>query len=431
MNPETVGLIGLAVLLILLAARLWVGFALIVVGFLGYLWLGGASGALNILGLVPYSQMASYVYSAIPLFILMGTIISVAEMGEDLFASLKKWLGHIRGGLAMATAAACGVFASVCGDAVATAVTMGKVSYPEMKRYGYSDKLAAPVIIAGGSVGIIIPPSIGFIIYGIFTEQSIGKLFMAGFIPGIIQVFFYIMTIYILCKIDPTLGPAAPRARFREMVVSTYKIWPVVIIFLLIILGIYLGVFTPTEAAAIGSFGALVLGLFMRRLNIQKIYQAALETAENSSVVFLMMIGVFIFSRFIAKSNLPVVLSELLVNLEVPDIVIILAIIATYIVLGCFLDILPAILLTLPIFFPAILALGYDPIWWGVITVRVLAIGIISPPFGLVLFAFTRIAKLPIGTLFRGMIPFVIADTIHVILLAFIPELSLFLPRHM
>jgi len=419
---------GIVILLVLMFLKVRLGTAMILVGLLGYAYLAGWDTALLMIGMEPYVQTAYYPITAIPLFILMGSIVAVSGISQDLYNAARKWMGHIRGGLAIATVGACGFFAAICGDSIATAVTMGKVAYPEMKRFGYDDRLSSACVIAGGTIGILIPPSLGFILYGILTEESVGKLFIAGILPGITQVFFYMVTIYISCRLNPQLAPPiGERVSLRENAGGLKDVWPMIAIFILVIVGIYAGIFTPTEAGAVGAFGAIIIALMLRRFSWNKLREAATETAGSTAMILYVLIGAFIFMRFITLTDLPVAMSEFIVGLRVPKAIVLLGIVCVYIALGCFLDVLIVIILTVPIIYPTIVGLGFDPIWWGVIMVRVMEIGMITPPFGINLFVLTKAIDLPIGTAYRGIAPFVIADFFHVVLLIAFPQISLFL----
>ena len=430
MSGEVIGIIGIIILLILMFFKVKLGTAMILTGFLGYALLDGWGNALLMIGMEPHVQTAYYPITAIPLFILMGTVVSVTGISKDLYTAARKWVGHIRGGLAIATVGACGLFAAICGDSIATAVTMGKVAYPEMKRFGYDDRLASACVVAGGTIGILIPPSLGFILYGILTEESVGKLFIAGIIPGILEVIFYITTIFIICRINPKMAPPiGERINLREKVIGLKVVWPMIVIFLLVIIGIYAGVFTPTEAGAVGGFGAIVVALLLRRFGWSELRRAATETAGSTTMILYVLIGAFVFMRFITLTDLPVAISEFVVGLPASRTLILLGIVCVYVFFGCFLDVLIVIILTVPIIYPTIVGLGYDPIWWGVIMVRVMEIGMITPPFGINLFVLTKAIDLPISTAYRGVIPFVISDFFHVALLITFPQLSLFLVK--
>ena len=428
MSGEVIGIIGIIILLILMFFKVKLGTAMILTGFLGYALLDGWDTALLMIGMEPHAQTAYYPITAIPLFILMGSVVSVTGISKDLYSAARKWVGHIRGGLAIATVGACGLFAAICGDSIATAVTMGKVAYPEMKRFGYDDRLASACVVAGGTIGILIPPSLGFILYGILTEESVGKLFIAGIIPGILEVIFYITTIFIICRINPKMAPPiAERISIREKVIGLKVVWPMIVIFLLVIIGIYAGIFTPTEAGAVGGFGAIVVALLLRRFGWSELRQAATETAGSTTMILYVLIGAFVFMRFITLTDLPVAISEFVVGLHIARPLILLGIVSIYIFFGCFLDVLIVIILTVPIIYPTIVGLGYNPIWWGVIMVRVMEIGMITPPFGINLFVLTKAIDLPIGIAYRGVLPFVISDFFHVALLIAFPQISLFL----
>ena len=431
MSPEIVGVIGVVIMLVLIFMRVWVGLAMIIVGFLGFAYLEGWGQALIISGTEPYSQIAFYVISCIPLFILMGIVVSETGIAGDLFGTANKWIGNVPGGLAIATTVATGGFAAVCGSSDATAAAMGKVAFPEMKKLGYDSKLAAGCIAAGGSIGILIPPSLGFILYGLLCEQSIGKLFMAGFIPGVLEVAFYSITILIICRMNPKLGPPGPRTNIRQKVSSLKNTWGMISLFLLVIGGIYLGIFTPTEAGAVGAFGAIAISLAGRRLTRANFSKSMVETAKITAMIVLLITGAFIFLRFLAVSQLPAALSDFVSGLEVSKYILIAGIVVFYLILGCFWDIFACMLLTLPFIFPVVEAIGMDPIWFGVIMVRCMEVGLITPPFGLNIFILSGVINVPVGTLYRGVLPFVLADFCHIALLVAVPALSLWLPSTM
>ncbi len=431
MSSELVGIIGVLVMLVLIFMRVWVGAAMILVGFLGFAYLDGWDKAFIISGTEPYSQIAFYIISCIPLFILMGIVVSRTGIAGDLYNAANKWIGNMPGGLAMATMVASGGFAAVCGDSAATAAAMGEVAFPEMKKLGYDNKLAAGCIAAGGSIGILIPPSLGFILYGLLVQQSIGKLFMAGVIPGILEVVIYSITILILCRINPRLGPPGPKTTIREKASSLKNVWLMIGLFVLVLGGIYMGVFTPTEAGAVGAFGAIAIALLGRRLTRKNLSSSMVETAKITAMIILLITGAFIFLRFLAISGLPTMLSEFVAGLTVSKYVLLIGIIIFYLLLGCFLDIFACILLTLPFIFPVTQALGFDPIWFGVIMVRCMEVGLITPPFGLNAFILSGVIDVPAGTVFRGVLPFVLADFFHIALLCALPVISLWLPSMM
>lgn len=431
MNPELVGVIGVIVLVVLMFSRVWVGVSMILVGFIGFGVLAGWEQALNVLGAEPYTNVAFYPITAIPLFILMGAIVTVTGISTDLFNTANKWIGQLRGGLAMASIAACAAFAAISGSSSACAATMGKVALPEMKKHNYDDKIASASIAAGGTMGILIPPSMGFILYGILVEQSVGKLFIAGIVPGILQAVFYIILIFVLCRVNPLLGPPGEKATMKEKVFSLKNTWAMLLLFLLVMGGIYMGVFTPTEAGAIGSFGAIIIALVSRRFNWGKFRFAMVDTAKTTAMIIFMIVGAFIFMRFMTISQLAFALGDFVAALTVSKYIVLIAIVVMYIILGCFFDIYSAIVLTLPIVYPVILAVDFDPIWFGVVMVRMMEVGAITPPFGMNVFILSGVSDIPVGKIFRGITPFVITDFLHIALLCAIPALSTFLPEMM
>jgi len=432
MTPVVTGYIGIAALLIILISEMPIGYSMALIGFLGFLYINGFEPALGLLKQVPYEFFSSYNLSVVPLFLLMGSFALTAGLNEKLYRIVYKWLGHFRGGLAMATVGGCAGFAAVSGSSVATAATMGTVALPEMRRYNYSPALATGSIAAGGTIGILIPPSVGFIIYGIITEQSIGKLFLAGFIPGVLEAVFYMTTISILTRRNPLMGPRGPSTSFMEKIASFKNTWVVLLLFLLIMGGLYFGIFTPTEAGGIGAFGAFVFALALRKLNWQVFKSSLVDSAKTTAMIFLILMGAMILGYFLSVSRIPFELSSIIGGLEVNRYIILVGILILLLFLGCVMDSLAILLLTIPIFFPLIISLGFDGIWFGVIVVRVCEIGLITPPVGVNVYVIKGIAKdVPMGTIFRGILPFLIADICHVTLLIVVPQLSLFLPGMM
>lgn len=431
MSSEVIGGICIVVLLVLMYFRMWVGLAMLFVGFWGIVAILGWDIGLAVLGTVAYRNVATYPLTAMPLFIMMGVIVANTGVGADLFYSAHKLIGQLRGGLAMATVIACGGLAAMTGTGMAATATMGKAALPEMRKFNYDERLASGCIAAGSTIGILIPPSIGFILYGILTETSIGKLFMAGIIPGILEAVFYIITIYILCRFNPRMGPPGPKTSLKEKVVSLKNTWTMVLLFLLVIGGIYAGIFTPTEAGAVGAFGAIVITLFAGRLKGRSLLNSVLETAQITAMFVLIIAGAFVFNNLMVVSKLALYLGSFIAGLDIPPYAILITIIFVYIILGMFLDVMSCILVTVPIFFPIVLAMGFDPVWYGVIMVRVMEIGVITPPVGMEVFMLSGITGLPAGTIFRGVVPFVIADILHVALLVAFPVLSLYIPSQM
>jgi tripartite ATP-independent transporter DctM subunit len=431
MSVEIIGLLGLLFLFFFLFSGMWLGFAMAFVGYLGLIAVMGFHNAGQVLASLPYTTGAFYPISALPLFVLMGVVVGASGIGKDLYYTAHKWFGRFPGGLAISTIFASGGFAAITGSSSASIVTLGTVALPEMKKYKYSDKLAAGVVAAGGTIGILIPPSLGFILYAILTEESIGRLFMAGIIPGILEVLFYTATVYLMCTINPANGPRGPRTSFVEKIVSLKTTWPVLALFLLVIGGIYGGLFTPTEAGAVGAFGSIIIIMIMRRLSVKGLSNSILDALKLIGMIFVLVIGAFIFAHFLALTKLPFYLSDLVSGLSMSKYLALVVIILLYIVLGMFLEIFSCIVLTIPILFPTIQALGFDMIWFGVIMVRVMEIGLITPPIGMNVFMLGGVTRLPMETIFKGIVPFLIADFLHVALLIAVPQISLWLPNTM
>ncbi|MBN1191185.1 MAG: TRAP transporter large permease [Dehalococcoidales bacterium] len=431
MSEPVIGLIGIVVLLVLIFLRMPIGLAMALVGFGGFAIISGTSGAFSNLSSVSYRYVADYNFVVIPLFMLMGTIAANTGISRDIYRSAHSWVGQIRGGLAMSSVVAAGGFAAICGSSTATAVAMAKVAFPEMKRYNYDEGMAVGSLAAGGTLGILIPPSMGFIMYAILTEASVGQLFMAGIIPGVLEVVFYIFTIYFLCLRNPKMGPPGPRTSLREKIVSLKNIWSMLALFVLVMGGIYLGFFTPSEAAAVGASGALIISLVMRRMNTRIFVDSIAETGQTTAMVLILIIGSMIFARFLAVSKLPFVMADVVANLDLPAVLVLAGILVFYVIIGCFLEIFSSLVLTIPIIFPTITALGFDPVWFGVLVVRVAEIGLITPPIGMNAFVIAGATGVPTGRVFRGILPFVIADILHVALLVAVPAVSLFLVNTM
>lgn len=430
LNPALFGIVGMGFLTLLLFSGMEVGIALALTGFLGMVFLTGRSSGLTLLATVPYSAVASYDLSIIPLFIMMGMFAFYSGLGKDIYWTMYKWLGHLPGGLAMASVGACAGFAAISGSSLATSATMGTVALPEMKRYHYSNRLATGCIAAGGTIGILIPPSVILVLYGIITEQSIGELFLAGFIPGILEALFYMTTIFILCKRNPLLGPPGPKTTFMEKFSSLKGSWGILVLFLAVMGGIYTGICSPTEAAGIGAFGTFLFTLFRRKLSWPSFYDSIMESGKTACMIFLIMIGAQIFGYFLSVTRLPFNLAGFVTGLQMNRYVILLIIVSVYFFLGCMMDAIAMILITVPIFFPVVTALGFDPIWFGIIIVRMAEIGGLSPPLGMNVFIMKGVAKdIPLKEIYHGIFPFLIADICHVSLLIAIPQISLFLPN--
>jgi len=432
MTPTITGLVGIGILLIILFSRMPIGFGMGLIGFLGFAYLVGFGPALGLLKTVPYSTFSSHSLSVIPLFILMGAFAFSAGLSRDLYQAAYKWLGHLRGGLAMATIGACACFAAISGSSMATAATMGTVTLPEMKKYNYDPALATGSVAAGGSMGILIPPSVILIIYGIITEQSIGKLFLAGFIPGMMEAVFYMVVIAIITRFKPQLGPRGPQTNIFEKLKALTTTWEVLTLFIIVIGGIYVGIFTPTEAAGIGAFGAFIFAVGKKRLTWTAFKESLSSSIKTSVMVFVIILGAMLLGYFLTVTRIPFDLAGYVSGLHLNRYVILILILLTFIVLGCVIETMAIILLTVPIFFPLIVQLGFNPIWFGILVVRATEIGLLTPPVGLNVFVIKGVAPdVPIGTIFRGIFPFLIADICHVAVLIAFPQLVLFLPGMM
>ncbi len=432
MTPMNIGFIGMVMMLLLLFLGMPIGFAMSWVGFLGMLLLVGQDAGLTLIKTVPFNTATTYSLSVVPLFILMGAFAFHSGLSRDLYFMAYRWLGHMPGGLAMATVGGCAGFAAISGSSLATAATMGMVALPEMKRYKYDPALATGSIAAGGSIGILIPPSVVLIIYGILTNQPIGTLFIAGFIPGILEAVFYVITIYILCKRRPEMGPPGARSNLKEKILSLKDTSGALALFVLVIGGLYLGIFTPTEAAGVGAFGALIFTLLRKKLNLKSFFSSLNDSVKTTAMAFLILIGAMLLGYFLTVTQLPFDLADLVTRMEMNRYIILGCVLFIFMALGCVMDSLSIVLLTIPIFFPIITALEFDPIWFGILVVRVVEIGMITPPVGVNVFIIKGVAKdVPMYTIFRGIFPFLIADICHLALLLAVPQITLFLPNLM
>jgi tripartite ATP-independent transporter DctM subunit len=432
MHEVLIAALGFVALFALILARLPIAAAVAIVGVGGTAWIAGWPVALATLKQGPFERASSYTLVVVPLFVLMGYLASRAGLSHKLFRAANAWLGHLRGGLAMATVGACAGFAAICGSSVATGATMCSVARPEMRRYRYADSLATGAIAAGGTLGILIPPSIIFVLYGIMTEQSIGKLLLAGILPGLVLTLLFILAIAGVTAVNPALGAAGRASTWRQRLLAIKDVWEVLLLFLVVIGGIDVGLATPAESAALGAVGTLLFGLGKRTLTWQRLLMALEETIRTTAMVFFIVIGADLFGYFMALSQLPMRLAAWLSGLQVAPVAVLWTIIATYIVLGALMDELAMILLTVPIFFPVVTALGYDPSWFGVIIVVVVQIGLIAPPVGLNVFVIGGMARdVPLATIYRGILPFLAAQLALLALLTIWPGLALLLPDTM
>jgi len=430
-SPEAVGLIGIALLLVLLFARMWIAFAMAFVGFFGIAYLQSFDQAFLIAGTAPFVFISKYALTTLPMFVLMGNIIAVSGIGTDLFYAADKWVGQLRGGLAIATTLACALLAAITGISSVALVTMGKIALPEMRKHKYDDTLATGCIACAGTLAFLIPPSIAFILYGIITEQSVGLLFMAGILPGMLLAALFIVAVMIITAFNPKAGPAGPKTTFKEKIVSLKGVWSMLVLFLLVLGGIYMGVFTPTEGGAVGAGGAILISTISRRLSLKDFRHSLVDTGLMTAMVLLLMMGVSIFIRFMAISKVPFMLGETISQLTVSPMAIFAVIVVLYLILGMFTDIIASILLTIPILYPVVISLGFDPIWFGVMVVVLIEIGLVTPPIGMDVFILSGITGTPVGTIFRGVWPFCVAGIICVVILAVFPQIALFIPGTM
>lgn len=422
-------LIGFAALFILLFLGLPIGFGMGIVGLVGFATIIGWGPAWVNLGQISFATSQNFGLSVLPLFILMGNFITKAGLSDELYNAAYAFVGRLRGGLAMATVMACGGFSAVSGSSLATVATMAKVSMPPMRRFGYADWLASGSIAAGGTLGIMIPPSTVLIIYGTITETDIGELFVAGIVPGILSIGLYIIVIAVISRIRPDAAPPGERIDWPERLRALARVWGVLFLFLVIMGGITFGVFTPTEAAGIGAAGGFLFAISRGRLSAADLVDVLVETAKTTAMLFMVLIGALVFSSFINVAGLPRLLVDLLNELTIAPIGIMLIILAGYLVLGMFLNSLAMMLLTVPILFPVVEGLGFDLIWFGIIVVVVIEIGLITPPIGMNVFVLSSVLQdVPNGTIFRGIAPFFVADLVRAGLLIFFPSIALFLP---
>lgn len=432
MSLELIAISGIVVLLVLMFLSMPLGGAMIMMGLAGVIFVVGFDRGLSMLGMMTFRISSNYVMSVIPLFILMGFLAADAGLSNDAFYAANKWLGHFPGGLAMAAIGGCAGFAAVCGNSVATAVTMCTIALPEMRKYKYADQFSLGAISCGGLLGWMIPPSIPFVIYSILTEVSVGSLFIAGILPGILITILFITTVYITCRVNPHLGPPGPKASWRERVVVLKQVWAVLLLFLVVLGGMYGGVFTATEAGAVGAFGAFVLALARRRLTFKTLMKSLMQTGALTGMIFLLIIGATVFNSFMAVTEIPISLAKFISGLSLPPALIMSIILVIYIMVGFFMDIMAVIVLSIPIFYPTLVAMGVDPVLFGVLIVLSAMIGNVTPPVGIVVFAVTGYVKdVPMFTIFRGIWPYLYAMVIGMIILIFIPQISLFLPEHM
>ena len=432
MSNDAVALIGFLVLFGLMLLRVPVGMAMGLVGVTGYGYLVGPGPALKLVGQTSMRTVTDYTFGVIPMFMLMGAFVSISGVSKELFKAANAFVGHLRGGLGVATVVACGGFAAICGSSVATAATFAGVAYPEMRRYGYPQSFSTGVIAAGGTLGAMLPPSTVLAVYAIITQQDIGKLFMAGILPGLLAITMYVLTIMLIVKIKPDLLPAGEYRSWPERFKGLKDVWAPLLLFVFVIGGLYGGVFTPTEAGGMGAGGAFLLGVIRGRLSRAQIREALLQATRTSAAVFTVLIGALLFGYFLTITQTPQKLTEFLTGLGVGNYGVLALIMVMYLVLGCLMDAMAMIILTVPIIFPLITKLGFDPIWFGVIIVMTVELGLIHPPVGMNVFVIKSVVKdVSFTTIFKGVIPFVITDLLRLVILIAFPIIALWLPNRM
>lgn len=432
MSVTLVGLIGVAAMVVLLILGVPIAFAMAVTGAVGLWILEGPGPALAHTVLIPWHEGRSFVLVTIPLFVLMGQLVFHTGLATDLYAGIRAWISRVPGGMAITSVMACGAFGAVTGSSIATVATMGAIVMPEMRRYKYHPRLATGSLAASGTLGILIPPSLIFIFYGVMTETSIGALFIAGIVPGILTVAMFSVIILVRCVVTPSLGPPGPGATWSERWASTVGLLPILSLFLLVIGGIYGGIFTPTEAAGVGCTGVLVVAAIGRRLTSQAMSKALEETALVSAMIFAIIVGGYLVARFLAITGITENLVAMLVGLDLGRVPFLLLLVLIYLVLGAMVDVFGMLVLTIPFVMPVVVELGIDPVWFGVFVVMMAELALVTPPIGANVFVMRRTApEVSMGDIFMGVLPFVIGELIVIALVIAFPEIALWLPRQM
>lgn len=436
MSPTLIGIIGILVMIIVFLSRMPVAYVMAMIGYVGFSIMISGQGGLALLSRNIYEVFSSYGLTTIPLFVFMGQLAFNAGISGRLYDTGYKYLGSTRGGLAMATVSACTAFGAVCGSSPATAATMATVGLPEMKRYNYADELATGAVASGGGLGMIMPPSVVLIVYGVLTEQSIGALFVAGIFPAILVTILFIISIYIICSRRPEQGPPGDHFTWKERLKSLLGMGETLAVFILVMGGLFIGLFTPTEAAAVGAFGVFAVSLIRRQLTWDGFVKSLYETLGTSCMVMLLIAGAVVFGKFLAVTRIPFNIATWVGGFDLPPAMIMAVVVLIYFFGGCFMDALAFVTLTVPIFFPVVMALGYDPIWFGIIIVMVTEMGVITPPVGInvyVVFGVARrvIGEVPLESIFKGIFPFLLAVIAGIIILMIFPQIILFLPNLM
>lgn len=432
MSPEMAGIAGVVLLFVLIAVGMPIAYIMSIVGFLGFAFLVNPEAAFRVVAKDMYNSFASYSFSVIPMFIWMGFIAFHSGISTRLYTAAYKLVGHIQGGLAMATQVACAAFGTICGSNTATTATMAAVALPEMKKYNYADSLATASVAAGGALGILIPPSVIFLVYGVATQQSISKLFIAGILPGTLLMIMYMATIYIMTVRNPQLGPPGPRESWsKRLSAISRSLWEILFVFIVSIGGLFAGFFTPTESGAVGAFGVLVVAVAERHLDWKSFLKTLADATRTTGMIMFIVAGAIVFGRFLAISQLPFAMAEWANTVALPPFMVMTVILFVYLLLGCFIDSLALILLTIPMFYPTVVeVLKYDPIWFGVIIAMVVAMGVITPPVGMNVYIVKGIAEnVELETIFKGSAPFLVAVVICTALLLAFPQIATFLPQ--
>jgi len=431
-SADAVAILGFVVLFALMLLRVPVGMAMGLVGVSGYAYLSGGGPALKLVGQTSMRTVTDYQFGVIPMFLLMGAFVSTSGVSRELFRAANTFVGHRRGGLGLATIVSCGGFAAISGSSVATAATFSTVAYPEMRRYGYPQSFSTGVIAAGGTLGAMLPPSTVLAVYGLITQQDIGKLFMAGILPGLLAMAMYMITIAVICRVRPDFLPIAPRSSWQERIAGLRDVWAPLALFVFVIGGLYGGFFTPTEAGGVGAAGAFLLGMLRRRLGRDEIRASLLQATRTAAAVFTVLIGALLFGYFLTITQVPQKVTEFLTGLGIGTYGVLALIMLMYLVLGCLMDAMAMIILTVPIIFPLITQLGFDPIWFGVIIVMTVELGLIHPPVGMNVFVIKSVVKdVTFSSIFKGVLPFIGTDILRLIILISFPTIALWLPSHM
>jgi len=428
-SPDTVAILGFVALFALMLLRVPVGMAMGLVGVAGYAYLTGGAPALKLVGQTSMRTVTSYQFGVIPMFLLMGAFVSASGVSRELFRAANTFVGHRRGGLGLATIVSCGGFAAISGSSVATAATFSTVAYPEMRRYGYPKSFSAGVIAAGGTLGAMLPPSTVLAVYGLITQQDIGKLFQAGILPGLLAMVMYMITIAIICRVNPDFLPTVPKASWAERRAGFRDVWAPLLLFVLVIGGLYGGVFTPTEAGGVGASGAFLLGVLRGRLDRAGIRASLLQATRTAAAVFTVLIGALLFGYFLTITQVPQKVTEFMTGLGIGNYGVLALILLMYLVLGCLMDAMAMIILTVPIIFPVVTQLGFDPIWFGVIIVMTVELGLIHPPVGMNVFVIKSVVQdVTFSSIFKGVLPFIATDILRLVILIAFPIIALWLP---